>query len=167
MAFLTVLLFFSCTSKRSGISQSQSRTNIAFTCLKLRPRRTSWLSFPGPTFQCPSHWDALGACLPLVTPPSPGGFQWYPNYFYPQNFWVAPGKFRCLTSFLQLLTCVPLFKMHFFGKLETVRSYTALRRELDALEKQLAAAATCGAASEEGLWEAFASWEHSCNVLGS
>lgn len=30
-------------------------------------------------------------------------------------------------------------------------------REVDALEKQLAAAATCDAACEEGLWEAFAS----------
>lgn len=56
----------------------------------------------------------------------------------PRLTWtVAPGKFWCLTSFLKLLTCVPLFKMHFFWKLETVGSYTALHERWTPLRSNL------------------------------
>lgn len=72
-----------------------------------------------------------------------------------------------MLTYHHCLKLVLLSQMHFFGKLESTGSYTALGHELDTQEKQLAVAVTSCASCVEGLWEVLASREHHCNILGS
>lgn len=80
---------------------------------------------------------------------------------------LVPGKFLSFEGFPPAARLCASSQNAFLWDIRKLGNYRALGWELGALDEQLAVATTCCASCEERFWEAFASWEHRCNILGS